>query len=327
MKQFYAFMKHGAVATLSLVFLNSLVLAQEFPPKKTITMEVGFAAGGAADAAARVIAKKLAENIGQNVVVDNKGGAGGNIVHGMVASGPTDGSTILLGSIGPLSIAPHLMKLNYDPVKDLAPITMGVSFPNILVVPAELGVKTLKEFVALAKKNPGKLTFASTGSGSASHLQGELFNDRAGIDVVHVPYKGGGPALIDVLGGRVSSYFSALASAQPHIKTGKLIPLATTGAKRSMTFPNVPTIAESGYPGFDSTNWYAFVASSKVSPAILDRWNTEIVKVLNDKEVSKGLAEHGLIPNPMTRDELAKYIAKESAVWAKIIKDRNITAD
>ena len=144
---------------------------------------------------------------------------------------------------------------------------------------------------------------------------------------MHVPYKGGGPALIDVLGGRVSSYFSALASAQPHIKSGKLIPLATTGAKRSITFPNVPTIAESGYPGFDSTNWYAFVASSKVSPAILYRWNTEIVKVLNDKEVSKSLAEHGLIPNPMTRDELAKYMAKESTVWAKIIKDRNITAD
>ena len=327
MKKFYSLMKFSVAAILSLVFFNSLALAQEFPPKKTITMEVGFAAGGAADAAARVIAKKLAENIGQNVVVDNKGGAGGNIVHGMVANGPTDGSTILLGSIGPLSIAPHLMKLNYDPVKDLAPITMGVSFPNILVVPAQLGVKKLKEFVALAKKNPGKLTFASTGSGSASHLQGELFNDRAGIDVVHVPYKGGGPALIDVLGGRVSSYFSALASAQPHIKSGKLIPLATTGAKRSITFPNVPTIAESGYPGFDSTNWYAFVASSKVSPAILDRWNTEIVKVLNDKEVSKSLAEHGLIPNPMTRDELAKYMAKESTVWAKIIKDRNITAD
>lgn len=317
----------AVLAPSLMVLFSPITLAQEFPPKKTVTMVVGFAAGGAADTGARLIAKKLGENIGQTVLVDNKPGAGGNIAHATVANGPADGSMILLGSIGPLTIAPHLMKLPYDPVKDLAPLTMGMSFPNILVVPSSLGVGSLKEYVALAKKEPGKLTYASTGNGSASHLQGELFNLRAGIDVVHIPYKGGNPALVDVLAGRVSSYYAALASASPHIKAGKLIPLATTGAKRAPLFPNVPSIAESGYPGFDSTNWYAFVAPSKTPTVLLDRWNLEIVKVLNDKEVAASLVEHGLTPNPTSRDELAKYMAKESSAWSKVIKDKGITAD
>lgn len=317
----------AVLAPSLMVLFSPITLAQEFPPKKTVTMVVGFAAGGAADTGARLIAKKLSENIGQTVLVDNKPGAGGNIAHATVANGPADGSMILLGSIGPLTIAPHLMKLPYDPVKDLAPLTMGMSFPNILVVPSSLGVVSLKEYVALAKKEPGKLTYASTGNGSASHLQGELFNLRAGIDVVHIPYKGGNPALVDVLAGRVSSYYAALASASPHIKAGKLIPLATTGAKRAPLFPNVPSIAESGYPGFDSTNWYAFVAPSKTPTVLLDRWNLEIVKVLNDKEVAASLVEHGLTPNPTSRDELAKYMAKESSAWSKVIKDKGITAD
>ena len=317
----------AVLAPSLMVLFSPITLAQEFPPKKTVTMVVGFAAGGAADTGARLIAKKLGENIGQTVLVDNKPGAGGNIAHATVANGPADGSLILLGSIGPLTIAPHLMKLPYDPVKDLAPLTMGMSFPNILVVPSSLGVGSLKEYVALAKKEPGKLTYASTGNGSASHLQGELFNLRAGIDVVHIPYKGGNPALVDVLAGRVSSYYAALASASPHIKAGKLIPLATTGAKRAPLFPNVPSIAESGYPGFDSTNWYAFVAPSKTPTVLLDRWNLEIVKVLNDKEVAASLVEHGLTPNPTSRDELAKYMAKESSAWSKVIKDKGITAD
>ncbi len=317
----------AVLAPSLMVLFSPITLAQEFPPKKTVTMVVGFAAGGAADTGARLIAKKLSENIGQTVLVDNKPGAGGNIAHATVANGPADGSMILLGSIGPLTIAPHLMKLPYDPVKDLMPLTMGMSFPNILVVPSSLGVGSLKEYVALAKKEPGKLTYASTGNGSASHLQGELFNLRAGIDVVHIPYKGGNPALVDVLAGRVSSYYAALASASPHIKAGKLIPLATTGAKRAPLFPNVPSIAESGYPGFDSTNWYAFVAPSKTPTVLLDRWNLEIVKVLNDKEVAASLVEHGLTPNPTSRDELAKYMAKESSAWSKVIKDKGITAD
>ncbi|MCW1966310.1 tripartite tricarboxylate transporter substrate binding protein [Polynucleobacter sp.] len=312
---------------LGITGFSASIKAQEFPPKKTITIVVGFAPGGSADNAARVIAKKLSEDLGQNVIVDNKPGAGGNIAHAYTATAPADGSVILFGSIGPLSIAPHFMKLPYDPQKDLAPLTMGVTFPNVLVVTPELGVKNLKEYIALAKKNPGTVTFASTGSGSASHLQGELLNSRADIDTVHVPYKGGSPAMVDLLGGRVSSYYSALATADPYIKNGKLIPIATTGLKRAPTLPNVPTIAESGYPGFDASNWYAFVAPGKTPDSILEKWNKALVAVLNDKATNKQLADHGLTPNPGSREDLQKYIASQSAMWGKIITDRKITAE
>lgn len=314
-------------ASLLVLLLPNAAIAQEFPPKKTVTMVVGFAAGGSADTAARVIAKKLGENIGQAVVVDNKPGAGGNIAHAAVANGPLDGSMILLGSIGPLTIAPHMMKVSYDPFKDLAPLTMGLMFPNILVVPTSLGVTNLKEYVALAKKEPGKLTFASTGNGAASHLQGELFNNVAGIDVVHVPYKGGNPAMIDLLAGRVSSFYASPSTAGPFIKEGKLIPLAVTSAKRSPFYPKVPTIAESGYPGFDSTNWYSFMAPGKTPAPILDAWNKALVKTLKDKEVIAALGEHNFSPVPMSREELAKFMQKESATWAKIIKEKNISED
>ena len=209
-----------ALAASSLL-LATLGHAQDFPPKKPVTMVVGFAAGGAADAAARLIAKKLGENIGQTVIVDNKAGAGGNIAHQQVANGPADGTMLLFGSIGPLTIAPHVMKVAYDPFKDLAAVSGGVNFPNVLVVHKALGVKTLAEFVALARKKPGGVDFASTGPGSASHLTGELFNQRAGIDMVHVPYKGGAPALQDVLGERVASYFSAPPTALPQVEAGK----------------------------------------------------------------------------------------------------------
>jgi len=196
-------------ALAATLFLAGHAQAQDFPPKKPVTLVVGFAPGGAADAAARLIARKLGEDIGQTVIVDNKAGAGGNIAHQYVATGPADGSMLLLGSVGPLTIAPHVMKVSYDPFKDLAAVSGGVNFPNVLVVHKGLGVKTLAEFVALSKKKPGSVDFASTGAGSASHLAGELFNQRAGIDMVHVPYKGGAPALQDLLGQRIASYFSA----------------------------------------------------------------------------------------------------------------------
>lgn len=312
---------------IAILSLSPAAYAQEFPPKKTITMVVGFAPGGSADTAARLIAKKLSEDLGQNVIVDNKPGAGGNIAHAFTANATPDGSVILFGSIGPLSIAPNLMKLPYDPQKDLAPLTMGVTFPNVLVVIPELGVKSFKEYIAMAKKSPGKITFASTGSGSASHLQGELLNVRADIDTVHVPYKGGSPAMIDLLGGRISSYYAALATADPYIKNGKLIAIATTGLKRAPTLPIVPTIAESGFPGFDAENWYAFVAPGKTPDVILEKWNKAIVAVLNDKAINKQLSEHGLTPNPGSREDLAKYIASQSSTWGKIITDRKITAE
>jgi tripartite-type tricarboxylate transporter receptor subunit TctC len=312
---------------ISLGLMSYVATAQEFPPKKTITMVVGFAAGGAADTAARIIAKKLGENIGANVVVDNRGGAGGNIAHQYAANGPTDGSTILFGSVGPLTIAPHMMKLPYDPFKDLSPITMGVNFPNILVVNSGTGIKTFAEYIAYAKKNPKKLEYASTGPGSASHLAGELLDEMAGIDTVHVPYKGGAPAMQDLLGERVAAYFSTYSTAKAYIENGKLIPLAVTGPQRLKSLPKVPTIAESGYPGFNATNWYAFVASSKVPAPVLDRWNIEIVKVLKSPDVVSQLNDHGLTPMPTSREDLAKYMAKESAVWGQLIKEKKITGE
>jgi len=300
--------------------------AQEFPPKKTISMVVGFVPGGAADTGARIMAKKLGENLGIAVTVENKAGAGGNIAHQYTATGPSDGSVLLLGSVGPLTIAPHMMKLPYDPVKDLAPLTMAVNFPNVLVVHPGTGIKTFAEFLAAAKKNPGKLDFASTGPGSASHLAGELLNDMAKLDTVHVPYKGGAAALQDLLGGRVAAWYATMATAAPHIDAGKIIPLASTGSQRLSALPHIPTIAESGYPGFNATNWYAFVASSKVPKSVLDRWNTELVKVLTAPDVVEQLNKHGLTPMPGTRSELSRYMVSETDTWGRIIRERKIAS-
>ncbi len=316
--------------SISLVLLAACGLpaaAQNFPPTKPVTLVVGFAPGGAADAAARLIAKKLSENVGQAVVVDNKAGAGGNIAHQFVANAPADGTVLLLGSIGPLTIAPHIMKVPYKPFVDLAPISGGVNFPNVLVVHGSLGVKTLAEFVQLAKKKPGSVQYASTGAGSASHLAGELFNQRAGIEMLHIPYKGGAPALTDLLGERVSSYFAAPPTAIPHVESGKLIPLATTGSVRPAYLPKIPTVAEAGYPGFEALNWYAFVAPGKTPVPLLDRWNREIVKVLSDPSVQDALNKHGLTPQPTTRAELAAFMRKESDKWSRVVRERKITAD
>ena len=318
---------HASALAASLLALAASAQAQDFPPKKPVSLVVGFAAGGAADAAARLIAKKLGENIGQSVVVENKGGAGGNIAHQQVANAAADGSVLLFGSVGPLTIAPHLMKLPYDPFKDLAPISGGVNFPNVLVVHKGAGVKTLAEFVAKARKNPGTVDYASTGAGSASHLAGELFNQRAGIDMVHVPYKGGAPALQDLLGERVTSYFAAPPTALPHIEAGKLIPLATTGLTRPAYMPDIPTVAEAGYPGFEALNWYAFVAPGKTPKPMLDRWNTEIVKVLNEPGVKDALNKHGLTPQPTTRAEFAAFMKKEYEQWGRLVKERKLSAE
>lgn len=316
------------LATVALMAAGpAMTQAQDFPPKKPVSLVVGFAAGGAADTAARLIAKKLSEQIGQAVVVDNKAGAGGNIAHQAVAQGPADGSVLLFGSVGPLTIAPHLMKLPYDPFKDLAPITMGVNFPNVLVVHSGTGIKTLAEFVAYARKHPGRLDFASTGAGSASHLAGELFNDQARIDTVHVPYKGGAPALQDLLGERVAAYYATLSTAGPHIESGKLVPLASTGLTRPGFLPQVPTIAESGYPGFEATNWYAFVAPAKTPAPLLDRWNTELVKVLRHPDVASTLNKHGLTPAPGSRDDLARIMRSEYDKWGRIVRERKIKVD
>jgi tripartite-type tricarboxylate transporter receptor subunit TctC len=302
--------------------------AQAGFPTRPVTLTVGFAPGGGTDTAARIIAKKLSENIGQPVVVENKSGAGGNLAAQHVATANPDGYTIHLTSVGPMSVAPHMSKnLPYDPKRDIAPITMGVVFPNVMVVHPSVPAKTLAEFVALAKAKPGEYSFGSAGIGGAGHLSGELFKQRAGIDIVHVPYKGGGAAITDALGGRISMYIGVPSTVAPHMEQGKLRALATTGTRRTAVMPDVPTIAEAGYAGAEAVNWYAFVTSSKVPREIQDYWNRELVKVLKDPGIVADLAKHGLEPQPSTREELAAYIAKESEIWGKVIREAKITAD
>jgi tripartite-type tricarboxylate transporter receptor subunit TctC len=317
----------ASVLAISGVLLALSAQAQDFPPKKAVTLVVGFAPGGAADAAARLMARKLGENIGQTVIVDNKAGAGGNIAHQLVANGPADGSMLLLGSIGPLTIAPHMMKLPYDPFKDLAPVSGGVHFPNVLVVHPGAGIKTLADFTALAKSKPNAVSYASTGSGSASHLAGELFAQRAGTEMLHVPYKGGAPAMQDLLAGRFTGYFAAPPTALPQLESGKLVALATTGLTRPAYMPNIPTVAEAGFPGFEALNWYAFVAPGKTPAPLLERWNQEVLKVLNDPAVREALSKHGLTPHPTTRAQIAEFMKAESDKWGGIVRSRKITAE
>ena len=314
------------LAAAALVVAGAVV-GQGFP-SRPVTLTVGFAPGGGTDTAARIVAQKLSENLGQSVIVDNKAGAGGNVAAQHIAMAAPDGYTIHLTSVGPMSVAPHLVKdLPYDPRRDIAPITMGVIFPNVIVVHSGVPAKTLAEFVALAKQKPGRLTYASSGVGGAGHLAGELFKERAGIDMLHVPYKGGGPAMTDLLAARIDMYVGVPNTVAPHVDAGKLRALATTGAKRASTMPDVPTIAESGYPGFEATNWYAFVAPGRTPKELLDFWNRELTKALNDPQVRAELAKHGLDPAPGTRDELAQYFERESQKWGKVVREARITTE
>ena len=320
-------MKRILSFTLGLMVAGAAV-AQAPYPGRTITMVVGFAPGGGTDTASRIIAKKLAENLGQSVVVENKAGAGGNIATDLVVRAAPDGYTILLASVGSMAITPHLPpKPPYDPLQDLAPITMAVVFPNVLVVHSSVPANTLAEFVALAKSKPGVINYGSSGIGNLGHLAGELFRSLAKIDIVHVPYKGGGPAITDLLGGQIAAVFATPASAGVHVKTGKLRALAMTGAQRSPAMPEVPTIAESGYPGYEATNWYAYVAPVKTPKEILARLNQELVKVLSAPEVREQLLGHGLEPMPGTSEALAKYIEREHATWGRVVREAKIASN
>ena len=315
-------------AGLAMLAFCSAAAAQSNFPTRAVTITVGFAPGGGTDTAARVIGKKLSENIGQSVVVENRAGAGGNIAAQHVATAPPDGYTLHLSSVGPLTVAPAMQKsLPYDVKRDLAPITMAAVFPNVFIVHPGVPAKTLKEFVDLAKQKKGEISYGSSGVGGAGHLSGELFKQRAAVDLIHVPYKGGGPAMTDLLGGRLDMYAAVPSTAKPHMDTGKAIALATTGLKRTAVMPEVPTVAELGYPGFEATNWYAFVTSSKVPREILEYWNRELVKVLKDPTVAAELAKHGLEPAPGTAQELARYIDSETEKWGKVVREAKITAE
>lgn len=281
-----------------------------------------YAPGGGTDTVTRLMADGLANLTGQPYIVENKPGVGGLVGHQYVASAKPDGKTLLLGAIGPLVIAPHLSKITYDPQKDLAPLTMAVIFPNVLVVSPSVGVKNLKEFIDLAKKQP--LSYGSTGAGSAAHLAGELLNKSAGVDVLHVPYKGGSQVMVDLISGRVSAYYATPISAQPYIESGKLIALATTGDKRSELLPDVPTLKESGYAEAVALNWYAFMAPAETPKDIQTTLNKNMVEVLKDAKTRNELARHGMTAAPSTQDELRDFIAAESKRWGQLIKDRNI---
>ena len=306
-----------------LLLLTSHVSAQDAFPKKTINLVIGFPPGGAIDTVARIVAQNLAQKLGQPVIVQNRPGAGGNIAQQQVFQAEPDGSTLLLGTIGSLVINPRLMKLPYNP-RDMAPVSLAVSFPNILVVKSDIGVRTVQDFINLAKKDPKKVSFASGGAGTASHLAGEMFNQRTGLDILHVPFQGGAPAMTALLGGQVTAYYATPSSAQPFLEAKQVVAVATTGLERAAEMPTVPTIAESGFKGFNATNWYAFMLPAKTPPALVKRWNGELVAVLSAPDVIAAFAKHGLVPRPSTPDELASFMDSETAAWTKVIAERGI---
>ncbi|HEX5866688.1 MAG TPA: tripartite tricarboxylate transporter substrate binding protein, partial [Beijerinckiaceae bacterium] len=240
-----------------------------------MTIVVGFEPGGGTDTTARILQGPLGEQIGQQVIVENRAGAGGNIAVDHVAKAAPDGYTIVLANVGALAVNPHILKTPYDPLKDLLPISMAAEFANVLVVQPSLPIKTVAEYVDYAKKNPAKLTYASSGIGGAGHLSGELLKSVAKIDIVHVPYKGGGPAMQGFLGGQVDSFFATPISSISQIRAGKARAVATTGSKRAALMPDVPTVAEAGYPGYEALNWYGFLGPAKMPKEVVERWNRE----------------------------------------------------
>ena len=293
-------------------------------PNKPITTVVGFAPGGGTDTVSRIVAKTLGDQLGQQVLTDNRAGAGGNIATDFVVRAPADGYTLYLANVGAIAVNPHLLPLHYDPLTDLAPITMAVVFPNLVVVQPSVPANTLAEFIKLARDNPGKYTYGSSGIGGAGHLAGELLKMMAKVDLVHVPFKGGGPAMQAMLGGKIHSYFATPVAAGPHVKAGKVKALATTGPKRDPFMADVPTVAESGYQGYQATNWYGYYAPAKTPKDILERLNREIVKALNSAEVKDLLGKQGLEAAPGTPEQLAAFGKSEFDTWGKVVKEAGI---
>lgn len=317
----------AAVLGVVLLVIITSASAQQYP-NRPIRFVVPFAPGGSTDTLARTIGQKLSEALRQQVVVDNRSGANGNIGMEIVAHAAPDGYTILLGYIANLGIGPGLYaKLPFDPVRDYAPITQLASSPNILAVHPSLPVKSFREMIAYAKTNPKKLNFASSGVGSIGHLTGELLNRSAGVDTVHVPYKGSGQAVIDLLGGQVQMMFSGMSSVMPHIKAGRLRALAVTGAQRSPAVPDVPTIAESGFPGFAATAWYGVLATAGTPKPIVNRLHDEIVRALALPDVKERLNNVGFELVGGTPDEFAAFIKSEIAKWTRVVRDAHISAE
>lgn len=294
-------------------------------PVKSVRLLVGFAPGGGTDSAARTVAVKLSELLGQTVVVDNRPGAGGNIAADAVANAAPDGYTIGLANIGSLAVNPHMPDgTPYKTLKDFAMISNGVTFGNILVVRTDSNIKTLSDYIAAAKNKEKPLFYGSPGLGSAGHLAGELLQARTGTFAEHINYKGGGPAMTALLAGDIQAIFASAPTAIPQVKGGKLRALAVTGAQRSQALPDVPTVAELGFPGYQATNWYSFVAPARTPDAIVKKLNEAIVAALRDPKTIERLETQAMEPDPSTPEQMRAFVEKEYETWGDVVRKLNL---
>ena len=304
--------------------LGNAARADDFP-SRPIHLIVPYAAGGSADATARVLARQIGKRTGQTIVVENRGGSAAIVGTEFVNKADPDGYTLLLGQSGPISINPAVYKdLPYDPVKDFAPISLTSAYPYLMVVNRSLGVKTLQEFVALAKSKPGALNYGTTGVGASNHLLTELFDLKAGIKMTHIPYRGTALAVADLVAGQVQVVFSDPISALQLVNSGMLVALAVTSKDRSPVAPNVPTIAESGYPGFDAVGWHGILAPAKTPPAIIAKLNAEIVQALKDPETKSLLESQAIQIVGNSPQEFASYIKQDIALWKEVAEQAKI---
>lgn len=302
-------------------------LAQAYPTKP-VTIIVPFAAGGTTDILARIIGQALTAELGQSVVVDNRAGAGGNIGGQAAAKAAPDGHTLFMGTVGTHAINASLYKkMPFDPVKDFAPLTRVANVPNLLVANPAQPYKSVKDLIAYAKANPGKVNFGSSGNGSSIHLSGELFKSLAKVDMQHVPYKGSAPAVTDLLGNQIGIMFDNMPSAIQHVRSGSLVPLAVTTAKRSPELPSVPTIAEAGVPGYEATSWFGMFAPAGTPAPVLAKLNAAIVKVLAQPDVKKKINEQGAEVYSETPEQFTAFIQAESVKWGKVVKESGASLD
>jgi len=310
-----------------LLLFAPLATADDYP-SHSIRLIVPYAPGGGADSVARIVAKRVSETIGQTIVVENRGGAGSIIGTELVAKAEPDGYTLLLGQSGPISINPAIYKdLKYDPVKDFVPITMTTSYPYILVVNAKLPVKTLQDFIALAKSRSGAMNYGSTGVGAANHLVAEFFNSRAGLTMTHIPYRGTALAVADLLGERVGMVFGDPVSVLAHLDAGTLRGLAVTSRERSPIAPDLPTIAESGFPGFDAIGWHGVLAPAKTPPAIAAKLNGEIVRALNDPQTKGLLQKQAMQTVGNSPEEFAAFIRQDIEIWQGVARQAHVSVE
>jgi len=316
-----------AVFAAALLAVTAAAQAADYPTK-TIRMVIAFSPGGPSDILSRLIGGKLAERMGQSFVFDNRPGAGGNVAGEIVATSPADGYTLMIANNSVLAANASLYKkMTYDPAKDLVPVTWVASQPNILVVHPSIPAKSVKELVDYLKSQPGKLNYASSGSGAAAHLAGELFKSMTKTDMVHIPFKGAGPAITDVLAGRSQMIFATALSVKAYIDSNRLRPLGVTTLKRMDTMPNIPTIAESGVPGFEASTWHGMVAVNGTPRAVQQKLNVEVNAVLKDPQVAKFLVSQGAIIEGGSAEKFAAHIKAEIPKWAKVIKDSGARAD